>query len=217
MNAQEKNPIQQYCEAHSTAEPAHLQELTRYTQLNTTNPRMVSGHLQGRFLAFISCIMKPTCVLELGTFTGYSALCLSEGLSDTGVLHTIEANPENAFKANIFLEKYAHGKNIQLHIGEAAAIIPALNIEPDIVFIDADKVNYPEYLRLCSSIVKPGGILLFDNTLWDGKVASEEIRQKNTDTRRMHDFNELLMQQKDLEIVMLPLRDGLTMARKISL
>lgn len=214
MNDKEKNQIQLYCESHSSPEPAHLQELTKYTRLNTTNPRMVSGHLQGRFLSFLSSIVRPSCILELGTFTGYSALCLSEGLAENGTLHTIEANPENAYKAQQWIDKYAAGKHIQLHVGEAAAVIPALNIQPDMVFVDADKINYPLYLKLCHDILPHGGMMIFDNTLWDGKVTDEEMRQKNTDTRRMHEFNELLLQYEDLEIVMLPLRDGLTVARK---
>lgn len=216
MNDKEKNLIQVYCETHSSAEPIHLQELTKYTRLNTTNPRMVSGHLQGRFLSFLSSIVRPKCILELGTFTGYSALCLSEGLAENGTLHTIEANPENAYKAQQWLDKHAAGKNIQLHVGEAAAVIPTLNIQPEMIFVDADKINYPLYLKLCHAILPKAGMLIFDNTLWDGKVTDEELRQKNTDTRRMHEFNELLLQYEDLEIVMLPLRDGLTVARKKS-
>ncbi|MBL7810728.1 MAG: O-methyltransferase [Bacteroidetes bacterium] len=201
-----------YCEQHSSPEPDALTRLTGFTWRHTINPRQLSGHLQGRFLAMLSALIQPECVLEIGTFTGYSSLCLAEGLSATGTLHTIEADPENAFKAAEFLQD--SGKSIIQYTGDALQILPTLSMQADLVFVDAAKRQYTEFLDACLPLTRPGGLLLFDNTLWSGKVTDENERIHDTDTRLMHEFNASLANRKDADVVLLPLRDGLTMVRK---
>ncbi len=205
--------IQDYCAAHSEAEPQLLQELTAYTWRNTVNPRMLSGHLQGRFLAMISRLIAPDCILELGTFTGYSAICLAEGLKPGGKLYSIEADKEYAFKAGEFFSRSQFDKAIEVILGEAARVIPKLNISPSLVFVDADKVNYPLYLDLLLQFCKSGTLILFDNTLWSGKVLLPEEREKDEVTRQIHVLNEKIVADARLQVVQLPLRDGLSMVR----
>jgi caffeoyl-CoA O-methyltransferase len=213
MQALNPELIHDYCTAHSEAEPDLLKELTTYTWRNTVNPRMLSGHLQGRYLAMISRLLAPDCILELGTFTGYSALCLAEGLQPGGKLYTIEADKEYAFKAGEFFKRSEFAGSIDVILGEAAQIIPNLKISPSLVFVDADKINYSIYLDLCLQLCKSGTLILFDNTLWSGKVLDPAERERDAETRHIHALNERLATEPKVQVVQLPLRDGLSMVR----
>lgn len=203
-----------YCQEHSSAEPSYLKELTAYTWNNVHNPRMLSGHLQGRMLSAISKLVAPNLVLELGTFIGYSALCLAEGLRPNGKVYTIEANAELAFKAEKFIQTTPFAQSISIISGEALDVLPTLDIMPDLVFIDADKRNYEKYYDLIIPKLGSGGVLLIDNVLWSGKVLDEKERQTDTDTQIIHQLNKKIASDKRIECVMLPLRDGLTWIRK---
>ena len=214
MHPDWQDDLHQYCEKHSSPEPELLQNLTAYTWRNTTNPRMLSGKLQGRFLSMIASLIQPKCILEIGTFTGYSALCMADGLAPDGILHSIEASAEMTWKAEQWVKKHAKKGQMTLHTGEALDVIPHLQIHPDLIFVDADKQQYPNYLQYCLPILKPGGILLFDNTLWSGRVLNNEDCLHDPDTRQMHNFNQMVAETPGIEVVMLPLRDGLTMIRK---
>ncbi len=214
MHPDWQDDLHQYCEKHSSSEPELLQNLTAYTWRNTTNPRMLSGQLQGRFLAMMASLTKAECILEIGTFTGYSTLCLAEGLAPNGVLHSIEANAEMAWKAQQWVAKHPNHKLIQIHAGEALQVIPGLQLTPDLIFVDADKQQYAEYLDCCLPILKQGGLMLFDNTLWSGRVLNEEDCQNDPDTRSMHLFNQKVAKTSGVEVVLLPMRDGLTLIRK---
>jgi predicted O-methyltransferase YrrM len=214
MHPDWQDDLHQYCEKHSSSEPVLLQNLTAYTWRNTTNPRMLSGQLQGRFLAMMASLINAECILEIGTFTGYSALCLAEGLSANGALHSIEANAEMAWKAAQWVEKHPMHRQIKIHTGEALQVIPGLQLEPDMIFVDADKQQYSAYLDYCLPILKSGGLMLFDNTLWSGRVLNKEDRLNDPDTCYMHGFNKKVAETPGIEVVMLPMRDGLTMIRK---
>jgi len=214
MHPDWQDDLHQYCQEHSSPEPELLQNLTAYTWQNTTNPRMLSGQLQGRLLSILAALIKAECILEIGTFTGYSALCLAEGLSSDGVLHSIEANAEMAWKAKQWVEKHPKQQQIQVHTGEALHVIPDLQLSPDMIFVDADKQQYSDYLDCCLHILKPGGLMLFDNTLWSGRVLNEEDCLNDSDTSNMHRFNQKVANTSGIDLVLLPLRDGLTMIRK---
>ena len=215
MHPDWQNALHRYCEAHSSPEPPLLTELTAWTWRNTINPRMLSGHLQGRTLALLAGLMRPQCILEIGTFTGYSTLCLLEGLAPGGLLHTVEADAEHAFKASGFISRHPRAAEVRQHTGDAMEVIPGLGISPDLVFVDADKRRYADYLDLCFPLLAAGGLMLFDNTLWSGRVLDEQDRQQDADTRAMHDFNEKAARLHGAEVLMLPLRDGLTLIRKL--
>lgn len=205
--------LQEYISAHIDLEPEWLQTIDKATNLRLFNPRMCSGHAQGRLLKMIVQLSGAKKILELGTFSGYSALCLAEGLPAGGVLHTIEANDEleDFIRHNLSLAPC--GEKVHLHIGDALTLIPQLAfLAPfDIVFIDADKRQYAEYYRAVKSLVRPGGLIIADNTLWDGHVVAEEKHSTQT-TGVMH-FNDLVATDSDVEKVILPMRDGLTMIR----
>lgn len=215
MHPDWQDEIHRYCESHSSPEPELLQALTAYTWRHTVNPRMLSGHLQGRTLSMLSSLMRPACILEIGTFTGYSTLCLLEGLAPGGVLHTVEADAENAYKAELHIRQHPKADQVMVHTGEGLSIAPALGIQPDLIFVDADKQQYEAYLRCCFPLLTPGGLLLFDNTLWSGRVLDDKDREQDADTRNMHAFNALAASWPGADVVMLPLRDGLTMVRKL--
>ena len=214
MHPDWQNDLHQYCEAQSSKEPELLQKLVAYTWRNTVNPRMLSGHLQGSLLSMLSALIKPQCILEIGTFTGYSALCLAEGLPANGKLHSIEADAENAWKAQQWIDQHPRKPDIQLHCGEALTLIPTLNIHPDLVFVDADKQQYQAYFESCFPITAEGGLMVFDNTLWSGRVLNEEDLKSDADTRNMHAFNQYLAATEEADVLMLPIRDGLTLLRK---
>ncbi|HXH18372.1 MAG TPA: O-methyltransferase [Chitinophagales bacterium] len=203
--------IIRYCEAFSKPEEKVLAELERETWLKAMYPQMLSGHLQGKFLSMVSAMIQPEAVLELGTFTGYSAICLAAGLREGGVLHTIEADEELEELIRKYIRKSGMEKKIVLHIGKAETLIPKLNRQFDLVFIDADKTAYPEYYKLVFSKVKKGGYILADNALWSGKVLEEK---KDEETRGIHKFNRMVTDDKRVDNVLLPLRDGVMMVRK---
>lgn len=205
--------IDNYIELHSSEEPDLLKRLNRETHVQMVNPRMLSGHIQGRILKMISAMIQAKSVLELGTFTGYSALCLAEGMPDNGILHTIEINDELEEFAQGFFSQSPHGKKIKQHIGNALEIINSLNETFDLVFIDADKREYLEYYQTVFNKVKKGGYILADNTLWDGKVI-EAVDPNDKQTIGVMAFNEFVAKDKRVETVILPLRDGLTLIQK---
>jgi caffeoyl-CoA O-methyltransferase len=200
-----------YCERFTAPEPGLLKELNRQTHLKVGQPRMLSGHLQGRFLSFLSSLLKPNFILEIGTYTGYSALCLAEGLSADGKLITIDPNEETNVFAKSFIERSELKNKIELITGDAQKVIPTLNHKWDIVFIDADKKNYPVYYDLVIEQVNKGGLIIADNVLWSGKVLHE---QKDKDTLVIHRFNEKVSADDRVEALLLPVRDGLMTLRK---
>ena len=204
--------ISDYCSLHSDNEDDLLKELSRQTHLKTLKPRMLSGHLQGVFLGMIAQLIKPMYILEIGTFTGYSALCLAKGLQDAGKLITIDNNPETLIMAQDFFDRSAY-KNIELISGNAAQLIPALPYTFDLIFIDADKKNYALYYDLVFDKLKKGGLIMADNVLWSGKVL-DLATHSDKDTIIMQAFNEKIAKDSRVEKVMLPLRDGITLIRK---
>lgn len=202
-----------YCENHSEAESVLLQELNRETHLKVLSPRMLSGHLQGRFLSFISQLKQPKHILEIGTYTGYSALCLAEGLQEEGILITIDPNEETNAVAKRYFDNSAYKNKIHLMQGQAGEIIPQLKQDFDIVFIDADKRNYPLYFDLVIDKVKKGGIIIVDNVLWSGKVLQNE-NEMDTDTKIIHAFNDKVNTDVRVKTLLLPVRDGLLLLIK---
>lgn len=204
--------IDNYVLNHSQEEPKILQELTKETWQKVLNPRMLSGAFQGRVLSIISKIIQPKTILEIGTYTGYSTLCLAEGLSKEGKIITIDKNEELETLQNKYFTKSNFRNQIEQIVGDATQIIPSLNQKFDLVFIDADKSNYINYFHLIIDKMNSGGIILSDNVLWSGKVV-EELDPKDTDTRILLEFNKLLNEDDRLETVLLPIRDGLTISR----
>lgn len=205
--------LEDYILAHSDAEPHYLADINRRTHLKMINPRMLSGHLQGRVLSLIGKMIQPKRILELGTFTGYSALCLAESLSDEGLLHTIEYDDELEDFILENFEKSPLKDKIKLHIGDAKAIIHQLDDVFDLVFIDADKREYLTYYEAVLPKLRKGGFILADNTLWDGKVLTE-VKLNDEQTLSVMKFNDFVAQDERVEKVILPLRDGLTLIRK---
>lgn len=205
-------PIADYVEAHSQAEPELLRQLSRETWQKVLQPRMLSGHLQGRVLSMLSKLIHPRCILEIGTYTGYSALCLAEGLHPDGVLHTIDINEELYDFQRSYFDRSPYGSRIHQHTGDALEIIPTLMETFDLVFIDADKHNYPNYLQLLLPRLPVGAVILSDNVLWSGKVI-ETLQADDADTRALQQYNTLLNEHPKLETVILPIRDGLTISR----
>jgi predicted O-methyltransferase YrrM len=202
-----------YAEAHTTAESNVLEELNRETNAKVLSPRMLSGHLQGRFLSMISHMIKPKQVLEIGTFTGYSALCLSEGLAEGGMIHTIDINDELAEMVKRYINAAGASQKIKPYIGDALKIIPTIHETFDLVFIDADKINYSHYYDLVFDKIRKGGFILADNVLWSGKVL-EDRKKMDDDTRAIDDFNKKVMSDARVENVVLPVRDGIMLVRK---
>ncbi|GAA4337018.1 O-methyltransferase [Flaviaesturariibacter amylovorans] len=202
-----------YAERFSTPDDELLQEVIAYTAAHHPKAHMLSGHLQGRFLRMLSHMIRPRRVLELGTFTGYSALCLAEGLTHDGELHTVELRPDDAAVAQGFFKK-KNVKGIISHIGEAFEIIGELRESWDLVFIDADKVNYTAYFKALLPQVRPGGFILADNTLFHGQVLTDDIRGKNA--KAIQEFNDFVRDCPEVEQVLLPVRDGLTLIRKVA-
>ena len=204
--------IENYVVSHSQKEPQILQNLTKETWQKVLNPRMISGAYQGRVLSMISKLIKPKNVLEIGTFTGYSALSIAEGLADEGVIYTIDKNEELEELQQKYFNKSAFNKQIKTYSGKALDIIPTIDKKFDLVFIDADKSNYVNYFHLIINKMNSGGIILSDNVLWYGKVA-EKADDKDIDTLALQEYNILLNNDLRIETVMLPIRDGLTISR----
>ncbi len=205
--------LQQYANQHSSQEPELLHQLNRETHEKVLQPRMLSGHFQGRFLSMVSHMLQPKTILEIGTYTGYAALCLAEGLADGGTLHTIDKNDELEPHITKYFERSPLGKKIHMHWGDALEVIPKLNLQPDLVFIDADKENYSNYLDLVLPHMPVGGHILADNVLWSGKVL-HEANPKDKETQALQAFNQKVAQHKELDKVLLPIRDGLFLIRK---
>ncbi|CAM1349202.1 O-methyltransferase [Tenacibaculum ascidiaceicola] len=206
--------LDNYVVKHSQAEPKILQELGRETWQKVLNPRMLSGAFQGRVLSMISKLIQPKSILEIGTYTGYSALCLAEGLSKEGKLYTIDKNEELEELQYKYFQKSNYKDQITQYVGNAIDIIPTINSKFDLVFIDADKSNYVNYFHLIIEKMNKGGVILSDNVLWSGKVV-EELDPKDTDTKVLLEYNRLLNEDSRLETVLLPIRDGLTISRVI--
>ena len=204
--------IDQYVVEHSQQEPEILQELSKETWQKVLNPRMLSGAFQGRVLSMISKIIAPKNVLEIGTYTGYSAICIAEGLNPNGAIDTIDKNEELEDLQNKYFEKSGFRNQIQQHFGDALEIIPSLNKKYDLVFIDADKSNYPNYFDLIIDKMNSRGVIMSDNVLWSGKVI-EELDAKDLDTKALVSYNKKLNSDPRIETVMLPIRDGLTLSR----
>ena len=206
--------LDNYVVAHSENEPELLQKLTRETYQKILQPRMLSGHFQGRILSMLSKIVNPKNILEIGTYTGYSALCLAEGMQADGELHTIDVNEELVDFQRKYFDASNYGKQIQQHLGNALELIPELDKTFDLVFIDADKDNYPNYFEIVMDKLNPGGIILSDNVLWSGKVL-EPLNPKDTSTKALLEYNKMLKDDPRVETVLLPIRDGLTISRKL--
>ena len=204
--------LDDYVVAHSQKEPELLQQLTRETYQKILQPRMLSGHYQGRVLSMISKLVNPNSILEIGTYTGYSALSLAEGMQKKGQLHTIDVNEELVNFQRKYFNKSGYGYQIHQHLGSAIDIIPTLDIKFDLVFIDADKPNYVNYFNIIIDKMKPGGIILSDNVLWSGKIL-EPLQPKDESTRILLEYNKLLNEDPRIETVLLPIRDGLTISR----
>ena len=205
--------LDDYAVTHSEKEPELLRQLTRETYQKVVQPRMLSGHYQGRILSMIAKLANPKVILEIGTYTGYSALCLAEGLQPDGILHTIDVNEELVDLQKKYFDASAYAANIIQHLGPALEIIPQLDEDFDLVFMDADKPNYPAYFDMIVDRIRPGGLLLSDNVLWSGKVV-EPLNPKDSSTKALLEYNRLLADDERLETVLLTIRDGLTISRK---
>lgn len=203
--------IMAYSEAHTTPETEVLHNLSRFTHLTEMIPQMLTGGFQGKFLEFVSYMVKPECILEIGTFTGYSAICLAKGLQPKGVLHTIEINEELESTASEYFEKAGLVKQIRMHIGNATEIIPIIDREFDLVFIDADKENYSNYYNLVFNKVRPGGFILADNVLWSGRVVGNDM---DKDALALDAYNKKVFSDSRVDNILVPIRDGIMIARK---
>ena len=204
--------IEQYAEAHTTTESPLLAQITRDTYLEVLQPRMLSGHLQGRVLSMLSKMIRPNAILEIGTYTGYSALCLAEGLSAHGTLLTIDKNMELYDRANAYFSESEFASKIKMLKGNALTIVPDLKQKWDLIFIDADKENYQSYYDLTLPNLNKGGFIIADNVLWSGKVI--DANENDVDTTTLRSFNTSLIEDNRVEVLMLPVRDGLTVVRK---
>ena len=204
--------LEDYIEQHSEKEPALLAALNKETYQKILLPRMLSGHFQGRVLSMLSKLIRPLNILEIGTYTGYSALCLCEGMQENGQLHTIDIKEELVDFQRKHFDKSPWGNQIIQHLGEAITIIPTLDVKFDLVFIDADKENYLNYFELILPKMKKGGIILSDNVLWSGKVL-EPLHPNDESTKVLMEYNQVLATDSRIETVLLPIRDGLTVSR----
>jgi len=204
--------LDQYAVDHTQAEPELLAKLTRETFQKILQPRMLSGHFQGRLLSLISKIHRPKNILELGTYTGYSALCLAEGMQKEGELHTIDINEELYDFQRKYFDASNYSKQIFQHLGSALEIIPQLNMKFDLIFLDADKPNYPAYFEMIMNKVNSGALILTDNVLWSGKVI-EEVKDDDISTKALLEFNTMIAKDQRLETILLPIRDGISLSR----
>ncbi|WP_329805361.1 O-methyltransferase [Flavobacterium facile] len=204
--------LENYVANHSQQEPELLVKLNKETHQKILQPRMLSGHFQGRVLSMLSKIINPKTILEIGTYTGYAALCLAEGLQEHGTLDTIDINEELEEIQQKYFDLSPYSNQIFQHIGDAIEIIPTLNKKFDLVFIDADKENYINYFHLIVPLMNKGGIILSDNVLWSGKVL-EEVKVNDKSTQILLDYNRIINEDDRVETVLLPIRDGLTVTR----
>ncbi len=206
--------LDDYVVAHSENEPELLKALTRETYQKILQPRMLSGHYQGRLLSMLAKLIRPKTILEIGTYTGYSALCLAEGMQNDGELHTIDINEELHDFQRKYFDASDFGDQIYQYTGNALDIIPDIDRTFDLVFIDADKPNYPAYFHAIIDKMSPNGIILSDNVLWSGKVI-ESLQKNDFSTKALLEYNTLLKEDERIETVVLPIRDGLTISRVI--
>lgn len=206
--------LDHYAELNTAPEPGYLQELAEETRANVELPNMLSGHLQGRFLSMISKLMAPQLVLEIGTYTGYSALCLAEGLAPNGTLHTIDINTKLAAMVDTYFRKADYHERIHQHLAPATEVIPRIEGTFDLVFIDADKPNYCTYFDLVVDRLRPGGLIIADNVLWSGKVLSPMAEQDN-ETKGLVEYAKKVKNDARVDNVLLPIRDGLLVSRKV--
>lgn len=205
--------LSDYCESNTSPETDILAQLNRETHLKVVSPRMLSGHLQGRFLSFISKLQQPKLVVEIGTYTGYSALCLAEGLAENGKLISVDVNEETSAFAKSFIEKTEYANKIDLVLADAKDYIPTIKESIDLVFIDADKKNYLNYYHLVIDKLNKGGLIIADNVLWSGKITMPESTMEK-ETIALHQFNQFVQQDNRVENMLLPIRDGLMVVRK---
>jgi caffeoyl-CoA O-methyltransferase len=201
-----------YCARHTSPLDPVLRDLERATHLRTLSPQMLSGAYQGQLLRFVSRMLRPRRVLEIGTFTGYATICLAQGLADGGVLHTVEANDELGWIVNKYVAAAGLNDRVVLHLGDAAQVLPTLMVEFDLVFMDAGKLNYVEHYELALAKTRPGGFLIADNVLWDGKVAGGDERDETA--RVLRAFNDMVHRDPRVENILLPIRDGLMLMQK---
>lgn len=206
--------LEKYIDTHTSAEPEALQKLNRETHAKVLMPQMISGHVQGRFLKMMSCMIHPEQVLEIGTFTGYSSICLSEGLKEGGTVHTIDINEELSDLVKRYLKESGAEKKVKTYIGNALEIIPTIDKTFDLVFIDADKKNYSNYYNLVFDKVKKGGFIIADNVLWSGKVV-EPVAANDHETKGIIEYANMVMRDERVENVLVPIRDGVLISRKI--
>ena len=211
-NMPQTDPTLAYCFTHSSPLSGILHDLERETHLRTHGPQMLSGEYQGQLLRFLSLMLRPKRVLEIGTFTGYTAICMAEGLAEGGVLHTIEANDELGWLIQKYIQRADMVQKIVLHLGDAAEVMPTLDEVFDLVFLDAGKLDYPAHYEMALAKMRSGGFLLADNVLWDGKVASGNERDETA--RALRAFNDFVQQDERVENLLLPFRDGLMVVRK---
>jgi predicted O-methyltransferase YrrM len=202
-----------YISTHSSPEDALLQELTRATHLHAMQARMLSGHVQGKFLELISKMISPSNILEIGTFTGYSAICLAKGLTDNGILHTIDVDDELRYIVEDFISRSSVGDKIRLYTGDALTIVPQMDILFDLVFIDGDKREYSAYYNLVIEKVRQGGYIIADNVLWSGKALDKNVNPKDKFTVELQKFNDFVQNDDRVENLLLPIRDGIMIIR----
>jgi predicted O-methyltransferase YrrM len=202
-----------YCENHTSPESELLSKLNRDTHVKVVSSRMLSGHLQGRLLSFISKLHQPQLIVEIGTYTGYSALCLSEGLSENGKLISIDVNEETSYYAQSFINQSIYKNKIELIVADAKTIIPTISEPIDLVFIDADKKNYLAYYHLIIEKLNVGGLIIADNVLWSGKITMP-ASDMDRETLALHEFNNFIQNDERVENMLLPIRDGLMVIRK---
>tara|TARA_B100000941_G_scaffold289624_1_gene269403 strand:+ start:1261 stop:1905 length:645 start_codon:yes stop_codon:yes gene_type:complete len=207
--------VMTYAIRHTQDESELLKALNKETHQKVLQPRMISGHLQGRFLSLIAKLIKPKTILEIGTYTGYATLCLAEGLTKNGKIHTIEINEELVDFQKKYFNQSEFKNQIFTYLGEAKNVIPKLKLKLDLVFIDADKANYPIYLEMLVSKLKKGGVLIADNVIWSGKVLDNQQKITDPETKGIILFNESVKKDKRLETLLLPIRDGLMVCRKV--
>ncbi len=205
--------LSNYCENNTSPESDVLTKLNRETHLKVVSPRMLSGHLQGRFLSFISKLQQPKLIVEIGTYTGYSALCLAEGLAENGKLISIDVNEETSTFAKSFIQQTQYAGNIELVVADAKTYIETITEPIDLVFIDADKKNYLAYYNLVIHKLNKGGLIIADNVLWSGKITMPES-EMDRETLALHQFNQFVQKDQTVENILLPIRDGLMVVRK---
>ena len=206
--------LEEYISAHIEPESELLRNLYRETNLRLLNPRMASGHIQGRLLKMLVTMIRPQRILEVGTFTGYATLCMAEGLPEGGIVHTVEIDDELEEFILAGFEKSPYRDSIHLHIGDALKVVPQLGLEFDMIFLDAEKREYPEYYARLLEYLRPGGYLIADNTLWDGHVADPDY-DTDPQTAAIKRFNDMVAADNRVEVSMVPIRDGLTIVRKL--